>query len=202
MRKTLKFERAFSYMKNANWNDLKIFLLVAEGGGLSSAARELKTSVPTVGRRMLALEELVGRPLFHRSQSGYSLTKAGETLAVKIRPMIMAALPFEEWLVPRQTRPVVRISAGTGTASFLADRFADIWSREDTFQLAFVTAEATLDIVHRQVEIGIRNQKAASGNLVSRKLQKVCFATYINRHVQQADSPNWVAIVPTFQCSA
>ncbi len=181
-------------MKNINWDDIKIFLLVAEGGRLSSAARELKTSVPTVGRRMLALEETVGQPLFHRSQSGYSLTKASETLVTKVRPMEAAALLLEEWLTPNHKRPLVRISAGTGTASFLADRFTDLWSREDTFQLAFVTAESTLDIAYREVEIGIRNRPAESGNLVSRKMQKVCFSTYFNRHVRQRESLDWVAI--------
>jgi DNA-binding transcriptional LysR family regulator len=192
--KSVVLEELFSNMKNMNWNDLKIFLLVAEGGGLSSAARKLNTSVPTIGRRMLVLEEAVGKPLFHRSQSGYSLTKNGETLLTKVRPMKAATFPLEEWLVPDHKRPLVRISAGTGTAAFLADRFSELWSSADSFQLAFVTAEKPLDISHREVEIGIRNRPAESGNLASLKLQKVCFAPYFNRHIQQNEDSGWVAI--------
>lgn len=181
-------------MKNTNWDDLRILLLVAEGGGLSFAARELKVSVPTVGRRMLALEEAVGKPLFNRSQAGYTLTKAGEELASKSLPIRAAARAVDEWLAPEIKRPLVRVSAGTGTAGFLASHFSTLWNNNDLFQIAFVTAEAVLDIAHRQVDIGIRNQQAETGNLASRKLQEICFAPFKNRHAEWNDQPAWVAI--------
>ena len=62
-------------MKNPNWEDLRIFVHVARGGGLSAAASELGLSPATVGRRMLLLEQQVARPLFVRRQSGYELTE-------------------------------------------------------------------------------------------------------------------------------
>src|SRR5919106_2322536 len=64
----------FSLMKNMDWNDLRIFVRVARGGGLSAAAAELGSSPATVGRRMLALEQILARPLFVRRQTGYELT--------------------------------------------------------------------------------------------------------------------------------
>lgn len=181
-------------MKNINWNDLHIFFHVAGGGGLSAASRMLGMSVATVGRRMLALEESVGQSLFVRSQAGYNLTKAGETLLAKMRPMKAATRPLEDWLSPEHTRPFVRISAGTGTAGFLADNFSKLWKPGDPFKLAFVTCEASLDIAHREVEIGIRNSPAQSGNLASRKLEQIRFAPFKNRHHQWAEEPEWVAI--------
>ena len=35
-----------------NWDDLRIFLAVAREGNLSAAARRLKVTQPTVGRRL------------------------------------------------------------------------------------------------------------------------------------------------------
>jgi len=42
------------------WDDLKYFLAVARLGSLTDAARELKTSAATVGRRIAALESKLG----------------------------------------------------------------------------------------------------------------------------------------------
>ena len=39
-----------------NWDDIRIFLAVADAGSLSAAGRKLKMSQPTVGRRVEALE--------------------------------------------------------------------------------------------------------------------------------------------------
>lgn len=181
-------------MKKLNWEDLRIFFHVAQGGGLSAAARLLDISVPTAGRRMLALEQATGQSLFLRSKSGYTLTKAGEALFSKVRSMEAAARPLEDWLSSEGERPLVRISAGTGTASFMAANFTRLWQPDDPYKLAFVTTEARLDIAHREVEIGIRNKPAESGNLASRKLQQLRFAPFRNRHRQWPGEPDWVAI--------
>ena len=54
-----KSEACYSFMNNppVNWDDLRVFLALVEEGSLSAAARRLGLSQPTVGRRVLALEE-------------------------------------------------------------------------------------------------------------------------------------------------
>lgn len=177
-----------------DWNDLRIFAQVAHEGGLTGAARKLGISVPTAGRRMLALEAASGLALFERSQSGYTLTKDGQALFAKVRAMESAARPLEDWLSSEGARPLVRISAGTATASLMAENISRIWQAGDPFRIAFVTTEARLDIGHREVDIGIRNQPAESGNLASRKLQILRFAPFKNRHRLWEGEPEWVAV--------
>ncbi|MEM9813747.1 MAG: LysR family transcriptional regulator, partial [Pseudomonadota bacterium] len=48
-------------MTDANWDDLHVFFHVAEAGGLSGAAKRTGLSAPTLGRRMVALEQAAGR---------------------------------------------------------------------------------------------------------------------------------------------
>ncbi|WNZ59033.1 LysR family transcriptional regulator [Myxococcus sp. MxC21-1] len=57
-----------------DWEDLRVFVALARAGSLSAAARMLKVSHATVGRRMAALEETLGRSLFDRRADGYVLT--------------------------------------------------------------------------------------------------------------------------------
>jgi DNA-binding transcriptional LysR family regulator len=183
-------------MKNVRWDDLQIFAAVARGGGLSAASQELGPSPATIGRRMLALEQEIGRPLFVRSQSGYALTAHGRTLLDRTRTMEAGARRIDEWLESAGQRAVVRLSAGTWTANFLADNFGRLWRPEDGFRIAFRTTEARLDIAHREIELGIRNRPAESGNLASRRLTAVAFAPFRARSFPLPGREPWLAVTP------
>ena len=183
-------------MKNVDWEDLKVFIRVARGGGLSAAATELGLSPATVGRRMIALERAVARPLFVRRQSGYELTDDGRTLLSKALALEAGARPIEDWLAIGGQRSVVRISAGTWTANFFAANFSRLWTPDDPFRIAFKTTEARLDIGHREVEIGIRNGPAEGANLASRRTVPVAHAPFRARNQPSGGRDDWVAITP------
>jgi hypothetical protein len=63
-----------------NWDDVRYFLAVARAGTLSGAAKQLDTEHTTVARHIQALEDELNNHLFHKSNSGYGLTDAGERL--------------------------------------------------------------------------------------------------------------------------
>ncbi|EHK54422.1 LysR family transcriptional regulator [Allomesorhizobium alhagi] len=183
-------------MKNLDWNDLRIFVRVARGGGLSAAAAELGSSPATVGRRMLALENVLGRPLFVRRQTGYELTEHGRMLLAKAIAVEASARPIEEWLEADDRRATVRISVGTWTANFFTENFARLWTPSDPFRIAFKTTEAKLDIAHREVEIGVRNAQPDSPNLAARRTGEVAQAPFRARNRPGAQREDWVAITP------
>jgi molybdate transport repressor ModE-like protein len=60
-----------------DWDDLRIFLAVAELGSLGAAARALKVSQATVWRRIQSLEYALKQQLFERRPTGYVLTPIG-----------------------------------------------------------------------------------------------------------------------------
>lgn len=63
-----------------DWNDLRYFLAVAQGGSLSSAAQQLGVSVSTVSRRIDTLEQSLKLRLFRPHRDGYDLTPDGQGL--------------------------------------------------------------------------------------------------------------------------
>ena len=183
-------------MKNIDWGDLRLFLSVARGGGLSAAARAHDASPATIGRRMVALEQEVGRPLFIRRQTGYELTPDGQTLLAKAQTMEAGARGIADWLEAEGGRSVVRISAGTWTSNFLAENFSRLWSPQDPFRIAFKTTEAKLDIAHREVEIGLRNAAPQNPNLAARRTVEVAQAPFRARNASREARDTWVAISP------
>ena len=182
-------------MNTPSWDDLRLFLLVVEAGGLSGAGRAAGLSPPTLGRRMLALEQATGRALFVRSAAGYAPTPEGEALAARVRAMRSAARPVEAFVARSAEAPVLRLSAGTATAGFLADRHAALCRPGDGFRLCFVTTEAVLDLARREADAGIRNRPPAAGNLASRPLGRLRFAPY-RAQGANPDAPDWIALDP------
>jgi DNA-binding transcriptional LysR family regulator len=183
-------------MKNLDWDNLHFFIAVGRSGSLSAAASQLGSSAATVGRRMVALEQAVGRPLFVRRQTGYELTADGRTLLDKALAMENGAQSIRDWLDADGARSIVRVSAGTGTANFFAANFAKLWKPDDPFRIAFKTTEVKLDIAHREVEIGVRNAPPDSPHLAARRTVAMAQAPFRARNHPNARSGEWVAITP------
>lgn len=180
--------------RNVDWNDLHLFLAVAQEGGLSPAARTTRRSAATLGRRMLALERSIGRELFVRHDRGYQMTVEGRKL--------LDALTEIETRIVRLTaapgggeRPLVKVSAGTWTTMALLEKLDDITGMPADIRLRFISAENTLDIPHREVVIGFRNHRPTEDSLAGRKLSRVEFAPYAS-----AGAPErWIKVLADTQ---
>ena len=64
-------------------DNLQSFVLVAELGSFSAAARQLDVAQSTVSKQIAQLEVSFGVRLFNRSTRSLSLTDAGERLLVR-----------------------------------------------------------------------------------------------------------------------
>ncbi|MEQ8698792.1 MAG: LysR family transcriptional regulator, partial [Bauldia litoralis] len=74
-----------------DWNRARAFLVTAEEGSLSAAARALGMTQPTLGRQVDALEAELGVVLFERVGRGLTLTPSGLDLLDHVRAMGEAA---------------------------------------------------------------------------------------------------------------
>jgi len=161
-----------------SWDDLRLFLDVARLGGLSAATETTRLSAATLGRRVAALERQVGEPLFHRSRTGYRLTQAGEDLLARAEDVEAAMLSLKRWKEGAVGDRVVRLSAGSWTAAFVAGHIGDIWTVDDRFGLELVTAQQKVDIGRRNADLGIRNQRPTEQWLAGRLIGRVAYAIY------------------------
>ena len=78
-------------MMNFDWNRARAFLITAEEGSFSAAARALRSTQPTVGRQVAGLEEELGVTLFERVGTRLELTVSGLELLEHVRAMGDAA---------------------------------------------------------------------------------------------------------------
>jgi DNA-binding transcriptional LysR family regulator len=102
------------------WDDLQLFMAVAEEGSLSAAARRLRLGQPTLSRRMHELELQVGGALFTRLSQGSPLTPAGQRLLPATQRMAEWAAEAQASLEARSqgsAEGLVRIAAPPGIAA-------------------------------------------------------------------------------------
>ncbi|MHC1550844.1 LysR family transcriptional regulator [Phyllobacterium sp. K27] len=68
--------------------DLEAFIAVAENGSLTGAARTLKRSLQAVSRSLAALEAEIGIELVHRTTRRSTLSEAGQTFFLRVKPAL------------------------------------------------------------------------------------------------------------------
>ena len=183
-------------MKNEiDWSDLKLFLSVARGHGLSAAARATGISPATLGRAMLRLERWAGVALFVRRTQGYALTAAGHRLFEQAVEAERQMDVIERWRSGRAERAQVRVSAGTWVAQLLVQNMATLWQPEkDPFTLVMLTTNERIDIARRHADIGIRNRRPSEPWLAGRRVAKVTFAPYRAAKDNGAGANDWLAL--------
>lgn len=152
------------------WDDVQLFLAVAEAGSLSGAARLLRTTQPTVSRRIAELEETLGEPLFVRAVDGVSPTSFAERLLEPARRMAESAAELTRAAEGAETAPqgVVRITAPPGIAFDVGAPFA-AWLRAKlpAVRLEIVSTVAYLDLARREADLALRLAAPTTRDLVT-----------------------------------
>jgi DNA-binding transcriptional LysR family regulator len=165
------------------WDDLRIFIAVIETGSLSAAARRLKLSQPTVGRRILALEASLGTRLFDRLPRGYALTAAGSALRPIAADMAVAADAIERQrpTLEDSMGGTVRIAAGSWMSRFLSYHAAELSDGLPGVSLEVFNAYQFANLARREADLALRNRRPEDGRLAVRRLPHPSYAIYGHR---------------------
>ena len=161
------------------WDDVRVFLAVAQAGSLRRAARVLRIGQPTVARRLRQLEKGLGARLFERTPDGHRLTREGNELLPMAQSMADAATTMDRRRATFGDEPggSVRIVAGEWVSRFLAPRLAEL---ADAGDLTVTLAESHLDpdLERREADIFIRHGLPARGRLIRIALGTMAAAIY------------------------
>lgn len=156
-----------------DWTDLRFLIELARQGSLSATARALGVTHATVARRIAALEEISGRPLFVRQNGRYMPTSVGAQIAALARGMEEPALAIARafaGVVPAIAGPV-RITSTDLVASHMATPVvAELQERHPGLEIELVSSNDNLSLARRDADIALRLGRPTSGDLFSRKL--------------------------------
>ncbi len=168
-----------------SWEDLRCFLAVADSGSLSSAARQLRLSQPTMGRRIKALEKYLDARLFSQTSNGYSLTSLGMHVYEQAQQMEQAVLSIERRVRGEEEALVGRVSISTTeciAVSWLVGQIPEFNRRYPGIEIEVDTSIKLLNLFRRETDIALRVGNPGSEKLVGRRLGEVTFGLYGSEH--------------------
>ena len=167
-----------------DWDLCKTFVAVAETRSFAAAARQLRSSHPTVGRKITELEDQLGIPLFARSNDGLSLTSQGRKFREHVEAMAAAALRAEAAVsaTGAQARGVVKLSIGATLAShWLMPRLGPFLRSHEHIQLEIITHPFPASVRRREADVVLRPVDSGEENLIGRKIGRLGTGFYASR---------------------
>jgi DNA-binding transcriptional LysR family regulator len=168
-----------------DWNDLRYFLGVADHGSTLAAGRALRVSQTTVARRIAALEQAIGVPLFEKRQAGYALTPAGEDLLDRARQVDVAASAFVEAAAAekRDTSGTVRITTQEIFAvGLLAPILRELHDQHPEIMIELDDSQDFRDLGEGEADIALRSSYGDLGpGVVGRRLGDDDWTLYCSR---------------------
>ncbi|MEL6640814.1 MAG: LysR family transcriptional regulator [Pseudomonadota bacterium] len=156
-----------------DWNRVRAFLVTAEEGSLSAAARALGLAQPTLSRQVEALQQELGVVLFERFGRGLELTPAGAELIAHARKMGDGAMALS---IAAQGQSDEIVGPVTITAS---DAYAGLWlppilkklkAQEPGLAIRVLADNTASDLMRREADIAIRNFQPKEPDLVAKRI--------------------------------
>ena len=156
-----------------DWNNARAFLVTAEEGTLSAAAKSLGLTQPTLSRQVAALEAEMGVTLFERVGQRLVLTESGMELLQHARSMGDAALQFSFAASgqSQQLEGTVVISVSELDAVFrLPQMISKLRKSEPGIDIEVVVTNEPSDLKRREADIAIRSFRPTQQDLIARKI--------------------------------
>ncbi len=178
-----------------NWDDLHLVLAIARGGSLSGAARNLNVNHTTVGRRLTALEDQLGVPLFIRTRPAFIPTEAGEAAIAHAERMETESLGFAGKVNAQTLRPqgLVRIATMPWiiTALIIPD-LAAFSTHYPGIEIETIGDVRERDLSKREAELALRFEMQPRGRERAANLAEVSYALYAPAGADP-DTVPWIA---------
>jgi len=167
-----------------DWNRARAFLVTAEEGSLSAAARALDMTQPTLGRQVTLLEQELGIALFERGARGLELTPNGLALVEYVRAMGDAASDLS-LMASGQSQSLqgnICISATEVAAAYVLPSIIQrLRQMQPDIYIELIASNSVSDLKRREADIALRAFRPTQPDLIAKKLRDVAVYLYAAR---------------------
>jgi DNA-binding transcriptional LysR family regulator len=178
-----------------DWDDLKIVHAIARHGSLSAAARALRTTQPTVSRRLSSLERRIGARLFERQAGGLAPGPLCAGLLESLDQMDEQAQAVERRIAARDRQlqgPITLTSLGWFGDDILAPLLARFGLQHRQVTINLVNDPRRFNLSRREADIAVRVGDFGSDELIQRKLADVSYGLYASqRYLKRHGRPDF-----------
>lgn len=158
---------------NFDWNRAKAFLVTAEKGSYSAAAKALNLTQSTLGRQVQALEDELGVVLFERVGKGIQITPIGLDLIEHVKFMAEGAskLSMAAMGQSEELEGTVTITASEANAAFLLPPIIKrIRNLAPGIKIEIVAKNESADLRKREADIAVRHFQPKQPDLIMKQV--------------------------------
>lgn len=163
-----------------NWDDVRVFLAVAQKKSLALGAKDAGLDRSTASRRIGALEASLGAPLFLRTRDGLRPSPVGDRLLLHADRMAEEARAFR--VSAEDTGAVagrVRIATTESLAAMLVrEGLLDLRQRYPRLELELLGANRVFDLTRGEADLALRVTKVSEPSLRVKRVAKLPFALF------------------------
>ncbi len=201
-----------------NWDDLKIFLAVAEAPSMRMAAKTLRVSHSTVSRRIEALESKLAARLFDRLPEGYVLTPAGRDLVPVSQELREKVDAYSLKVMGRDTElegTICVTMPDVIAVEVIMPYIAEFQQLYPDIMIRIEASMEVLDLNRREADIAFRFTNEPPEHLIGRRVATANQAVYVHKNYaarhnfndpdcaatwigwgEPVDAPKWIATSP------
>lgn len=175
-----------------NWDDLRIFLMLARAGSVAEAAQRLEIDPTTVARRLARLSGDLQSTLFEASGKGIALTEHGRKLLHYAEGAEQALIDARTELTGEQTvfAGTIRVSVAEGFAAWvISHNLAEFHRLHPAIRIELVATNGFLNPSKREADLAIMLSRPTAGPLKVRKLVDYQLGVYAGRDYLAAAGP-------------
>jgi DNA-binding transcriptional LysR family regulator len=167
-----------------DWDLYRTFLVVFREMSFTSAARQLGSTQPTVGRQIESLEAALGAKLFTRSPSGLVPTPLARSLVPYAESMSTAAAALERTSesVRSDEGGAVRLTAGGMVAVEMVPALvASFCHAHPRIDVEYSVTPRVEDLLEREADVAVRMARPSQAALVARRVANLEFGIFAHR---------------------
>ena len=167
-------------MSRLDWDDLRLFAVLARAGSVRRAAQELEVHASTVTRRLEHFERQLDVKLFNRNPGGLSITQAGKEVLERVQGIAASIADVERAVAGRDRRfagPLV-VALPDALADAVMPEVAAFSQQWPAIRIDFVPAATQPNVGQREADCAVRITERPPQHLVGRCVGQVAVAVY------------------------
>jgi len=173
-------------MHKLDWDSVHYFLEVVRSGSVSGAAQCLRVNQTTVSRRISALEDHLGKPLFVRAGKRWLITTVGEHLVAAAENMAEEAVAIERHVMAdsQELSGLLRVTVADVCTQRLAMPALSAFAQQyPDIELEVIATRDELNLAAREADVALRTTDEPPANLVGKRIGQLAYAVYGTREI-------------------
>ena len=167
-------------MSGLDWDDLRLFAVLAHAGSVRRAAKELEVHASTVTRRLEHFERQLDVKLFNRNPGGLGITPAGKEVLGRVEGIAAGIADMERAVAgsDRRLAGPLAVALPDALADAVMPEVAAFSRQWPAIRIEFVPAATQPNVGQREADCAVRITERPPEHLVGRCVGRVAVAAY------------------------